>query len=183
MRRSWAVWVILVLMTSCGGLRQQTQTGTTGDATTPGTASPQVDQRTVEIYASTIRALAGTERWFDPVLIDERICEDAGDPMGDGSPCGRFTDAEKTAILSAVSELPNVRFVTDGDAVTRQIFKGKIEGAGLISVGPISGAGDVVQVPGEAYCGGLCGHWMTWVVHATSSGWSVVGTTGPVSIS
>jgi hypothetical protein len=85
--------------------------------------------------------------------------------------------------LDELADLPNVRFVKNADAVTRRIFKGRIEGAGLIEVGPIEGSGDRVEVPGQAYCGGLCGHWMTLVVERRAGGWSVTGTTGPVAIS
>ena len=101
-----------------------------------------------------------------------------------GDPCAeRLSEAEQAALLEALSDLPGVAFVDDADRVTRRIFAGDLPGAGLIAVGPIAGDGDRVEVPGEAYCGGLCGHWMTLVIEHVDAGWTVTGTTGPVAIS
>jgi hypothetical protein len=151
------------------------------------------DPTRVEIYIAAFRALAQTERWFDPVLLDDRICPDAGDigTGGDPAPCeGRFTRAEQEAILAGLSDLPNVRFVDDaeriGDQIVQDELDGELEeeldGVGLLSVGPIEGNGDHVTVGGSSYCGSLCGHWMTLVVERGSEGWTVTGTTGPVAI-
>jgi hypothetical protein len=174
--------LILIAMTVLAGACARAVPA--GGSGSPVSGDDPVDQRVVDVYAAAIRALVATERWFDPVLIDDRICEEAGDPMGGDDSClRRFTDAEQGALLVKLSDLPHVEFVADGDAVQRQIFAGKIHGAGLIAVGPIAGSGDRVEVPGEAYCGGLCGHWMTLVVEREPDGWSVSGTTGPVAIS
>ena len=101
-----------------------------------------------------------------------------------GDPCtDRFSDAEQTALLDALADLPGIAFVHDAVRVSKQIFDGKLQGAGLLAVAPIAGDGDRVEVPGEAYCGGLCGHWMTLVVESRPEGWVVSGTTGPVAIS
>jgi hypothetical protein len=95
----------------------------------------------------------------------------------------RSPDAEQTALLTALADLPHVSFVHDVDRITQRIFDGKLQGAGLLAVGPLDGDGDRVEVPGEAYCGGLCGHSMTVVVERRPEGWAVSGTTGPVAIS
>lgn len=179
MRRLVPVLILLsVIAAGCGRL---TRPGAGGDAA----GSPSVDTRKIAIYEAAIRTLAGTEGWFDPVLIDERICAGAGDPMAKiGAPCDeRFTAEEQAALLAALSDLPGVRFVSDGDAVTKRIFDGELKGAGLLGVGPIGGDVDRVEVPGSSYCGGLCGHWMTLVVERGEDGWTVTGTTGPVAIS
>jgi hypothetical protein len=172
------VLALVVIAAGCGRLDRLPGAG-------DGSPSPAVDARKIAIYEAAIRSLAGTEGWFDPVLIDERICAGAGDPMTViGTPCeGRFSEDEQTALLSSLGDLPGVRFVANGADVTHRIFDGGLKGAGLIGVGPIVGDGDQVEVPGKSYCGGLCGHWMTLVVENGDQGWSVTGTTGPVAIS
>ena len=170
---------ITILAVGCGRLASD------GQGNGPATGGDPIDQRTIDVYAAAIRSLAGTEGWFDPILIDDRICAGAGDPMSEtGDPCtDRFSAAEQTALLEALADLPGVAFVDDAERVTQRIFDGKLQGAGLLAVGPIDGDGDRVEVPGEAYCGGLCGHWMTLVVESGPEGWTVSGTTGPVAIS
>jgi hypothetical protein len=173
------VTVLGIVATGCG------RAAPDGSGSGPAAGGPPIDQRKIDIYEAAIRPLAGTEGWFDPVLIDDRICAGAGDPMSETTdPCTeRFRDAEQTALLTALADLPHVAFVHDADRVTQRIFDGKLQGAGLLAVGPLDGDGDRVEVPGEAYCGGLCGHWMTLVVERGPEGWAVSGTTGPVAIS
>jgi hypothetical protein len=180
MKRFAAVVVVALAAASCGGLRTD---GPGSGAGATGPTGPDRDR--VEIYSSAFRALAETEGWFDPILLDERICPAAGDVMAETEePCGEtFTEAEQAAILAELDDLANVRFVGDAERVEARIFEGNLEGAGLLTVGEIDGDGDRVQVGGSAYCGGLCGHWMTLVVERGTDGWTVSGTTGPVAIS
>lgn len=119
------------------------------------------------------------------VLLDERICPDAGDVGGGGQPAPwqAFTEAEQAAILSELADVANARFVGDAKQVENRIFEGELQGAGLLTVGEIDGDDDRVEVGGRSYCGGLCAHWMTLVLERGPDGWSVTGTTGPVAIS
>lgn len=180
MKRFAALAVVAVATTSCGGLRSD---GPASGGAPTGSSGPDRDR--VEIYSSAFRALAETEGWFDPIFLDERICPGVGDVMAEtDQPCDEtFTDAEQTAILAELDDLANVRFVTDAERIQDRIFAGDLEGAGLLAVGEIDGDGDRVAVGGSAYCGGLCGHWMTLVVERGAQGWIVSGTTGPVAIS
>ena len=181
MKRLAFLVLVALAAVSCGGLRNDGP-GSGGAST----LAPEPDPDRVEIYSKAFRELAGTEGWFDPVLLDERICPDTGDISGDGEPepCREaFTEAEQAAILSELADLPNVRFVADAERITERIFEGDLQGAGLLSVAEIDGDGDRVEVGGSAYCGGLCGHWMTLVVERGADGWTVTGTTGPVAIS
>ena len=183
MKRHAALLVLLALaVVSCGRLRDD------GPASGGGQPAPEEHATRVEIYASAFRALAETEGWFDPVLLDERICPEAGDVGGSGqsAPCTKtFTEAEQAAILSELSDVANARFVADAEQVEDRIFEGELQGAGLLTVGEIDDDGDSdrVEVGGRSYCGGLCAHWMTLVLERGPDGWSVTGTTGPVAIS
>jgi hypothetical protein len=182
MKRYAVLLVLLALAVgSCGRLADD------GPASGGGEPAPEEPDATrVEIYSSAFRALAETEGWFDPVLLDERICPDAGDVGGTGEPApctGAFTDAEQAAILSELADVANARFVADAKQVEDRIFEGELQGAGLLTVGEIDGDEDRVEVGGRSYCGGLCAHWMTLVLERGPDGWSVTGTTGPVAIS
>jgi hypothetical protein len=96
---------------------------------------------------------------------------------------GTFSEAERAAILAELADLPDVRFVARPERIQRRIFRGPLSGAGLLSVGVIEGNDERVEVGGRSYCGGLCAHWMTFVVRNASGGWHVTGTTGPIAIS
>jgi hypothetical protein len=177
MKRSPLALVVALLAVACA--RPGSDPGSAGEPTGP-------DPTRVEIYSSAFHALAEIEGWFDPVLLDERICPDAGDVGGNekAAPCTEtFTDAEQEAILSELADLANVRFVGNAPVVEARIFEGDLEGAGLLTVGEIDGDDDRVEVSGRSYCGGLCAHWMTLVLRNGPEGWNVTGTTGPVAIS
>jgi hypothetical protein len=181
MKRLAFLVLVALAAASCGGVRD----GGPGSGGVP-TPPPEPDPDRVEIYSQAFRELADTEGWFDPVLLDERICPDTGDISDDAEQqtCREtFTEAEQAAILSELADLPNVRFVADAERISERIFEGDLQGAGLLSVAEIDGDGDRVEVGASAYCGGLCGHWMTLVVERGADGWAVTGTTGPVAIS
>jgi hypothetical protein len=169
---------LAVLLLACGGLQEPGPEG-------PGAgADPDpVDTRTVGVYEAVIREMVGLEGWFTRVYLYERPCPGAGDPTGAPAPCNEpLPDAEQAALLEALHDLPRVEFVSDPEPVQDAIFDGPAGGA-LIRFGPIDGAGDRVEVSASAFCGGLCGHWMTLVVEGSGSEWRVTGTTGPVAIS
>ena len=177
MRRGLAISALVVVAAACAGPDGSGSTGRAGEPTGP-------DATRVQIYAAAFRSLAETEGWFDPVLLDERICPDAGDPGDGGGSCReRFSEAEQSAIVAGLADLRNVRFVDDGERIQDRIFSGGLEGAGLLTVGRIEGDDELVTVAGRSYCGGLCAHWMTLVVRNRPDGWTVTGTTGPIAIS
>ena len=182
MRRALAVSALVLVAVGCisqgpSPVAAPSRPGPTGrEPTGP-------DPIRVEIYTAAFHALAGTEGWFDPVLLDERICPDIADLGGRGSCRERFTDAEQAAILTGLADLPNVRFVEDARRIQDRIFSGGLQGSGLLTVGGIDGDDERVTVAGGSYCGGLCGHWMTLVIRDRPQGWTVTGTTGPIAIS
>lgn len=156
----------------------------TDPASAPNDGSTGPDPTRVQIYAAAFRALFETERWYDPVLLDERICAGIADPMNDDASCDEmFSAAEQEAILVELADVPNVRFVDDADRVRVRIFADRTPGTGLLAVGPIERDGALVTLEANAYCGSLCAHWMTLVLEQDADGWTVTGTTGPVAIS
>jgi hypothetical protein len=177
MGRVLAVSVLVLLAGACA----DKGSGGPGSVEPSGQTGPDLTR--VEIYTAAFRSLAATERWFDPVLLDDRICPDIGDVRANPGPCGeRFTKAEQVAILAGLAAFPRTRFVDDAERIQDRIFAGGLEGAGLLSVGVIGGDDERVTVGGRSYCGGLCAHWMTLVLRNGPEGWTVTGTTGPVAI-
>ena len=176
MRRALAVSALVLVAGACA------EQGSGGAGASGAPTGP--DPTRVGIYVAAFRSLAETERWFDPVLLDERICPgiaDVGTPQR--APCPeRFTEAEQAAILAGLDDLPGIRFVEDAEHMQDRIFSGGLRGAGLLTVGGIDGDDERVAVAGRSYCGGLCAHWMTLVVRNRPDGWTVTGTTGPIAI-
>ena len=179
MRRVLAVSALVLVAAAC----VDTGSGGPGSGEEPS-GQTGTDPTRVEIYTAAFRSLAETERWFDPVLLDERICPDIAKVGRAGqAPCReRFNEAEQTAILAGLADLPGVRFVDDAERIQDRIFSGGLQGAGLLTVGVIDGDDEFVTVAGRSYCGGLCAHWMTLVVRNRPIGWTVTGTSGPVAI-
>jgi hypothetical protein len=160
--------------------------GACGKAASPG--SEGVNEREVAIYAAVIREMAGTEEFYRQIFVYERPCPGAGDPERSSSDdCARpLSGEEQAAILERLKDLPPVEFVSDAKPIQDRIFNATEEGTEgdvLIRFGPAPDGENRVEVPASAYCGGLCGHWMTLVVQREDEGWKVTGTTGPVSIS
>lgn len=180
MRRVLAISALVLVAAAC--THEGPRPGVTPGG--PSGAEPTgADPTRVEIYTAAFRSLAETERWFDPVLLDDRICPKIADLGGRGSCRDRFTDAEQAAILGGLDDLPHVGFVDDAERIQDRIFSGGLQGAGLLTVGEIEGDDELVTVAGRSYCGGLCAHWMTFVVRDRPAGWTVTGTTGPIAIS
>jgi hypothetical protein len=178
MRRVLAVSALVLVAAAC----TSQGSGATGSSGEPTGEPTGPDPTRVEIYSAAFRSLAETERWFDPVLLDDRICPHIADLGGAGSCEERFTEAEQAAILAGLGDLPGIRFVDDARHIQDRIFSGGLEGAGLLTVGGIDGDHGLVAVAGRSYCGGLCAHWMTLVVRNRPVGWTVTGTTGPIAI-
>jgi hypothetical protein len=158
-------------------------------ANPPGPASggsPQTDPERMGIYEAVIRHLIGAEEGGWPkVAIDQRICDNAGDPE-EAAACGdSFSTAEQQEMLVRLADLEaEVTFVDDPASIFQR--DGWLEGTThtvVVRVGPIDPHDEDVQVPGSYFCGGLCASGTTWVVLRDADGWSVTGNVGGMWIS
>jgi hypothetical protein len=145
-------------------------------AATPagGTApSPSIDPQRLGIYEAVIRDQI--EFKSEHVWIYEQICNDAEGPSsGHGSCPDLFSDDEQAALLAALSDVPDVEFVSDTADLTDRIFNGDIAGQ-IVRVGPIVERDGGFEVAASHYCGGLCGGGSTWLVRQAGDGWEVTG--------
>lgn len=156
------------------------------------------ERRRVEISGAVFRALYDAELGGQPddafgvVVMNEQICgvtfsvpghpaNDLVAGRGEGEICQEsFSAEEQATLLGALRDLPGVRFTSEPEEVGDRLVDGDLAGIGLLlSLGPIEGTGDRVEVPARSACGGRCGRWMTFVVERGDGGWAVTGTTGP----
>jgi hypothetical protein len=146
----------------------------------------RVDERTVAIYEAVIRYMNGTETWYDHLFVHDRPCEGVFEAGAKNlGPCeAPLTAGEQAALLEALADLPPLEFVSDPDPIVDRIFEasGDSVGDAVIRFGPIESDGEQVEVEASAYCGGLCGHWITLGVERSGSEWEVTGHTGPVAV-
>jgi hypothetical protein len=96
----------------------------------------------------------------------------------------RFDAALKTALRTALTDLPPLRFITDRSTVVAGTPPGQvIDGGVLLTLGPVRPHGAQVEVGSNRWVNGLNGWWATYVLNQAPTGWRVVGTTGPVAMS
>jgi hypothetical protein len=115
----------------------------------PG-VEPSTDAHTVDVYATVIRCMAGMADSYGRIYVQDGPC-----------------DAE---------------FVADAKAIQDRIFEATGAGIGpdmLIRFGRISEEAGRLEIPASAFCGGLCGRWMTLVVQDADGAWKVTSTTAP----
>jgi hypothetical protein len=177
--------LIVAFAVVCGACTQSApapQPHETG-LSTPQPQETELDQRRMAIYEAAFRALYETEGWYDPMIIEHRICAGAGSVSAERTGTCRdiFSAEEQQEFVDTLSDLANVRFTHRAQLVTKRIFRGT-GSAGLFSVGPVVGRGDRVEVSGRIYCGGDCGHWMTMVLEKRGGSWRFTGTVGEVLI-
>lgn len=168
------------------------------DARTPGGEAGESDvgdteHRTVEIYAVVVRRLVTKDHTFGDapspfkhVYILDGAVRNASDPTtADSKPQEPFSEGIKRGLRDKLADLPRIAFISDPDVVRvddQGIGEVKNEGV-IITLGPIVGDGNNVEVPNALWCGSLCGQWLTYVVEHQGGDWEISGTTGPTAIS
>jgi hypothetical protein len=149
------------------------------------TAGGSTEERNAAVYASVIRHMTaerGQPSGFPVIYVADRIDPGAADPQA-GEAGTPFPQGLKEDILELLEGLGRVEFVAEPDSVIGpQEDGGRIEGGGiLLTLGPIEGTGDRVEVPASSYLANLAGSWQTWVVALQGDVWRVSGTAGPVA--
>ncbi len=144
-------------------------------------------ERTAAVYAAVIRhmsAEAGQPSGFPVIYVADRIDPGAADP-GAGDSGTPFPPSVKEDILGLLEGLGRVEFVADPRSVIGPEEEGsRVEGGGiLLTLGPITGAGERVEVPASSYLANLAGSSQTWVVVLQGEVWRVSGATGPMTTS
>jgi hypothetical protein len=150
----------------------------------------QVDRQAL-IYAAVLRqyltsgdaAIAADYRFRQNFVIDHAV---AGAGAADPGTAGDepIPPAARRAITHALTDVGPLTFVASGDEVIEPHSCANVRGDGiLITLGPVEGTGDRVQVSVNGHMSCLGGNSLTYEVQQTSSGWRVSGITamGPVA--
>lgn len=173
MTRLAAVTLILLVVSGCGG-----EAGPAGSA----------EDREVAIYATVIRHMTsepGQASGFPVVYVLDQVVGNAADPDGPAEEGAAIPEERRAALRRAVADTAPLEFVPDRRSVTGPMAEGAMvqKGGIFLTLGPIRGDGERVEVEASSYLGNLAGSWQTWVVQRYPNGWRVIGTSGPVAVS
>jgi hypothetical protein len=162
----------------------------------PAPVDRRVVDRQAPIYAAVLRqyltsgdaAIAAEYRFSHIFVIDHAVAGAGASGPGASGP-GTFEDgpippAARRAITHALTDVGPLTFVASGDEAIEPHSCAQVRDHGiLITLGPVDGTGDRVQVGVNGHMGCLGANSLTYEVQQTSSGWMVSGTTavGPVA--
>ena len=145
------------------------------------THTPAPVDRQALIYGAVLReyltsgdaAIAADYRFPHIFVIDHAVAG-AGAP-GHGVPGGGpISRAARRAITRALTDVGPLTFVASGDEVIVAHGCAHVRGDGiLITLGPVEGTGDRVQVGVNGHMGCLGANSLTYEVQQTTSGWRV----------
>jgi hypothetical protein len=169
---------LAVLVSGCGG------------APVP-TGGRDASDRDAEIYAKVLRKLVTVDHTFesesspfDRIFIIDTV-EGINGPSGGSGARTPLTQEVQEELTRRLVDLPPVEFVGGlGDVlVDDEQSCARVKGNGvLITLGPIAGDGDRVEIPNELFVACLAAQWLTYVVEHADGQWQVTGTTGPRAI-
>lgn len=158
----------------------------------PAAALDATDARAAGVYAQVLRRYLSTpaensfpERTFQRVFVLDRTVPVGGYALADPGTGAPIPAGTQRAILAALSDLAPASFVAGKDSVlVAHDGCGVVKDNGiLVTLAPVSGDGDRVEVGvhGFVACDGATQ--LTYVVaYTTGGGWQVTGTTGGTSI-
>jgi hypothetical protein len=162
-------------------------------ASEPVSAAPRADdERSVAIYAAVVRQVVtkdhtygGSDPGFEVVYVLDGSLNGAGSVktwIRDRLPEEPFSEAIKTGLEEKLVYLPDLVFVRDRASVLRRGGEVKNHGV-LVSLGPIVGDHQRVEVGSNLWGAAKGAIWLRYVVKQRGSRWAVTGTTGQMAIS
>jgi hypothetical protein len=171
--------------------------GASGGTTSGGTPVKAEPGREAFVYAAVIEGLVDESRVdrrdktpIKVLFVLDGVVPDAAKPTALNDPAEPFSHDVKDGIrfLAELGDLPPVEFVAARDDAVVGTNSGKRpgearHGGAIITLGPIEGQGNRVEVGNSVWVNGLSGRWQTYVVVQHDNVWKVTGTTGPLAIS
>ena len=155
------------------------------------THTPTPVDRQALIYAAVLReyltsgdaAIAADYRFPQNFVIDHAVAgAGASGPGTSGDE--PIPPAARRAIIHALTDVGPLTFVASGDEVIVAHGCAHVRDHGiLITLGPVEGTGDRVQVGVNGFMACLGGNSLTYEVQETSSGWRVSGVTAVGAVS
>jgi hypothetical protein len=116
----------------------------------------------------------------------DRAVAGGGDPTRKATLEGSepISPTVQRAITHALTDVGQLTFVASPAAAIDRERPDRVRDQGiLVTLGPLVGVGDRVQVRVDGFVSGVAATWLTYAVERTGSGWVVRGTTarGPVA--
>lgn len=153
-----------------------------GDPGTTTTVSPSTtvagNPAVTEILVQATMHLLRNDTTFGPGHVFGKVL--MVDHLKDGTP---LTADQVAALTQAVSDLGEVTFISEQNDFITDDLRPTVEGAAIITLGPITIDNNEATIDMEMWCGGLCGIWLTYALEVGDAGWEVLGTVGPIAIS
>ena len=185
----------MVLLLTVGllgaGCAREAPREATGVPAVPAATNAQVEDRQAAVYAEVLRRYLATPnensfpgRAFTNVYVLDRTVPGAGDPMNNGNGGTPIAVPTQERITAAVTGFGAVTFIADKNTVIEdpngcaRVRDGGI----LITLGPVAGSGDRVEVAVSGFVACLGATWLTYVVVKETGGWRVSGTTGSIAV-
>lgn len=177
MKRKALVATALVLVLAAGAA--DSPSGDPGPSTSRPTSTtvlgnPAVDEILVQ---ATLHLLRNDTTFGDGYVFPAVLMVDH---LQDGTP---LTADQITVLTTAVSTLSEVEFIGDPNDFITDDLRPTIEGAAIVTLGPVTIDGNNATIDMEMWCGGLCGIWLTYALEIGHAGWEVLGTVGPIAVS
>lgn len=177
MKRNTIVITLLALvLVACG---PDTPSGGPGPSTTSPTSTTLTESGAVtEILVQATMHLLRNDSTFGPGHVFPTVL--VVDHLKDGTP---LTADQMAALSTAISSLGEVEFITDQNDYITDDLRPTVDGAAIITLGPVTIDNNDATIDMEMWCGGLCGIWLTYALEVGDAGWEVLGTVGPIAIS
>jgi hypothetical protein len=156
----------------------------------PKPVDPTPVDRQAPIYAAVLRQYLTSgdhsfgDHRFPQVFVLDHMVAGAGAPGHEVPGGGPIPRAVQRAITHALTDVGPLTFVNSPDAVIEDHPCAHVRGDGiLVTLGPVDGSGDRVQVGVNGFVACLGANSLTYLVERTGRGWAVSGITahGPVA--
>ena len=135
-------------------------------------------------YLTSGDATIAADYRFPQIFVIDHAVPGAGASGQGASGGGPIPPAARRAITRTLADVGPLTFVASGDEVIEPHSCARVRDDGiLITLGPVDGTGDRVQVGVNGHMGCLGANSLTYEVQQTTSGWMVSGITalGPVA--
>jgi hypothetical protein len=185
------VFTAAIALTGCSVHSKAAQPSPPQTAPRPTPVDPTQVDRQALTYAAVLRqyltsgdaAVAADYRVPQIFVIDHAVPGTGASGQGT-SGGGPIPPAARRAITRTLTDVGPLTFVASGDEVIEPHSCARVRDDGiLITLGPVNGTGDRVQLGVNGQMGCLGANSLTYEVQQTSSGWMVSGITafGPVA--
>jgi hypothetical protein len=168
------VAALAMLAAACGSDAGDPATTTTR----PETTATQDEEKMTQILVQATMHLLRNDTTFGQGHVFPTVL--VVDHLKDGTP---LTADQVNALTTAISDVTEVRFISDQDEFITDDLRPTIDGAAIVTLGAPDIDGDEATIEMGMWCGGLCGIWLTYALEVGDAGWEVLGTVGPIAIS